>query len=59
MPTGANPNITYPAWAFYTPSLTTAALAAYAAGKGYDVLTTINSGEGFWVNAKISFTAQP
>jgi hypothetical protein len=33
-------------------------LADYATGKGYDVLTTINGGDGFWVNAKTAFTAQ-
>jgi len=38
-------------WAFYAPSLNADALATYAAGKGYDVLTTINPGEGFWVNS--------
>ena len=38
-------------WAFYTPSMPAADLATYAASKGYDVLTTINGGEGFWVNA--------
>ena len=26
--------------------------------KGYDVLTTINSGEGFWVDAKTAFSVQ-
>ncbi len=47
-----------PKWAFYSPSFTTpTALADYAASKGYSVLTTINSGEGFWVNAKNSFSA--
>jgi len=30
-------------------------LTDYATAKGYDVLTTINSGEGFWVNAKTAF----
>lgn len=45
-------------WAFYAPSMTSQALADYAASKGYDVLTTSNGGEGFWVNAKTSFTAQ-
>jgi hypothetical protein len=30
---------------------------AYAAGKGYDFLTTIKSGDGFWVNAKEPFSA--
>jgi hypothetical protein len=38
-------------WAFYAPSLTSDALNTYAANKGYQVLTTINPGEGFWVNA--------
>jgi hypothetical protein len=38
-------------WAFYTPSMTSAQLAAYASGKGYDVLTSIDSKEGYWVNA--------
>jgi len=56
-PTGTNTSISYPAWAFYAPSLSTTALATYAASKGYDVLTTINAGEGFWVNAKAAFTA--
>jgi len=39
-------------WAFYTPLMNTTDLGVYAAGKGYDVLSTINAGEGFWVNAK-------
>jgi Fibronectin type III domain len=43
-------------WAFYAPLLTSDTLASYAAGKGYDVLTTINAGEGFWVNANVGFT---
>ena len=37
-------------WAFYTP-LQTDGGAAYAASKGYDSLTVIHPGEGFWVNA--------
>ncbi len=42
-------------WAFYAPSLDTAGtLASYCASKGYDVLTSINQGEGFWVNAAAS-----
>ncbi len=45
-------------WAFYAPTLIGQALTDYAATKGYDVLTTINGGEGFWVNAKTTFTAQ-
>lgn len=43
-------------WAFYTPNQTDGG-AAYAASKGYDFLTTISGGEGFWVNAKTAFTA--
>ncbi|MEI8326086.1 MAG: hypothetical protein WCH44_12120 [Betaproteobacteria bacterium] len=38
-------------WAFYAPSMIPASLAAYAQGKGYDVLSSIASKEGFWVNA--------
>ena len=45
------------AWAFYTPTLTDGG-AAYAASKGYTFLTTINAGEGFWVNAKNPFSVQ-
>lgn len=37
-------------WAFYAPSLSSTELANYAQTKGYDVLTTLNAGEGFWVN---------
>jgi uncharacterized protein YkwD len=44
------------AWAFYAPSMTALALATYAAGKGYEVLSTINPGEGFWVNALTTST---
>jgi hypothetical protein len=39
------------AWAFYAPSLTSTDLASYASSKGYEVLTTITAGEGFWVNS--------
>jgi hypothetical protein len=45
-------------WAFYAPSLSSQALADYAAARSYQVLTTINGGEGFWVNARWGFTAQ-
>jgi hypothetical protein len=44
-------------WAIYAPSLAGQALADYTSSKGYDVLATINGGEGFWVNAKTAFTA--
>ena len=37
-------------WAFYAPSLNGSNLTTYASGKGYDVLSTVNAGEGFWVN---------
>lgn len=42
-------------WAFYSPAQTDGG-AAFAASKGYDTLTTINAGEGFWVNAATSFS---
>jgi len=44
-------------WAFYAPSLTPQALADYAAGKAYDVLSTIKGGEAYWINAKVAFSA--
>ncbi|MDD5030653.1 MAG: hypothetical protein PHH58_14340, partial [Rhodoferax sp.] len=38
-------------WAFYSPALDTAnTLASYAAAKGYDVLSSIDPGDGFWIN---------
>ena len=42
-------------WQFYTPTLDATALQAYAASKGFAVLSEIKPGEGYWVNAK----AQP
>jgi hypothetical protein len=42
-------------WAFYTPTVADGG-AAYAASKGYDTFTTVNAGDGFWVNAKMAFT---
>ena len=51
---GSAPNVIYPAWAFYTPGQADSG-AAYAASKGYDTFTSIASGEGFWVNAKLPF----
>ena len=42
------------AWAFYAPSLAAqggTALADYLGAKGYQPLTAIAGGEGFWVNA--------
>jgi alpha-tubulin suppressor-like RCC1 family protein len=46
---------TQSAWQFYTPLMDVATLQTYASGKGYGVLSVINPGEGYWVNAK----AQP
>ena len=43
-------------WAFYTPTLPDGGVG-YAATKGYDPLTTIHGGEGFWVNALTAFSA--
>lgn len=45
-------------WAFYTPALGAQALIDYAALKGYEVLTTLTGGEGFWVNAVKPFSVQ-
>ena len=42
-------------WAFYTPAQTDGG-AAYASSKGYNILTTINAGEGFWVNTTAAFS---
>ncbi len=42
-------------WAFYTPTQTDGG-AAYAASKGFDALTSVAGGEGFWVNAKTAFS---
>ena len=42
-------------WAFYTPMQTDGG-AAYALSKGYDTLTVIQPGEGFWVNAATAST---
>lgn len=44
-------------WAFYGPNQTNGG-AAFAALRGYEVLTTINAGEGYWVNAKQPFSVQ-
>ena len=43
-------------WAFYSPTQSDGG-AAYAAAHGYQALRTINGGEGFWVNAKVAYTA--
>jgi hypothetical protein len=58
-PTTVSPNVTTvwawdktaSIWNFFAPSMTPSALSAYAATKGYGVLTTISQGQGFWINA--------
>ncbi|MCX7164154.1 MAG: S8 family serine peptidase [Rhodocyclales bacterium] len=42
-------------WAFYTPTQSDGG-ASYASSNGYNVLTTINAGEGFWVQANSAFS---
>lgn len=49
-------NKTLSKWAFYTPKMDSFALEAYAQAKGYEVLTSIASKEGFWVNADAAVT---
>jgi serine protease len=47
-------------WAFHTPLLHGQALSAYASSKGYEVLTTLSSNDGFWLMARKPFsTALP
>lgn len=38
-------------WQIYAPAMTEEALAAYAAGNGYGVLSVLKPGDGYWVNA--------
>jgi hypothetical protein len=38
-------------WQFYAPELSATALQSLAASKGYSVLSEINPGDGYWVNA--------
>ena len=44
-------------WAVYLPGLSPLELAAFAAGRAYDVLGTLEAGDGFWVKAKQPLTA--
>jgi filamentous hemagglutinin family protein len=39
-------------WAYYAPGMGATELATYTADHGYDVLTSIDGGEGFWVHAE-------
>jgi hypothetical protein len=43
-------------WQFYSPQLDATALATYASSNGFGVLTTLNPGDGYWVNAVKSAT---
>lgn len=43
-------------WQFWTPAMTTTDLAAYASSKGYQVLSELQPGDGYWVNAKAPVT---
>jgi photosystem II stability/assembly factor-like uncharacterized protein len=52
---GSTIGITYPTWAFYAPSQSDGG-QAYASSRGYEYLSSINAGEGFWVNAKTSLS---
>ena len=51
---GSKAGIQYPTWAIRAPALTDKG-AAWAARQGYELLTEIHPGEGFWVNAKSAF----
>jgi len=44
-------------WAFYSPQLSDGG-ASYASSQGYQFLTSINPGEGYWLNSKGAFTLQ-
>ena len=51
---GTTPGISYPTWAYCTPAQSDLG-RGFAASKGYEFLTSIAAGEGFWLNAKASF----
>jgi hypothetical protein len=52
---GKGVGVKYPAWAFSTPALRDKG-RAFAAGKGYEWLSTVNPGEAFWVQARSAFS---
>jgi len=39
-------------WQFYTPAMDAASLQRYVNDQGYGVLTEVNPGDGYWINAK-------
>jgi hypothetical protein len=41
-------------WLFYAPSLSAAEHQSYTSSKGFGLLTSIEGGEGYWVNAKVA-----
>jgi hypothetical protein len=43
-------------WQFYAPAMDAISLQTYATSKNYGVLSVINPGEGYWVNAKLATT---
>lgn len=49
-------NATTKNWSFFAPSLSATDLSIYAANKGYEVLSQISPGDGFWVNSLQAFT---
>ena len=51
---GSTAGIKYPTWAFRAPALADKG-AALAASRGYELLTAVQPGEGFWVNVLTPF----
>ncbi len=49
-------NAVHGRWAFHSPQLTVSGIITFAVSKGYEVLATINPGEGYWVNAVTQMT---
>jgi len=45
-------------WAYYSPQLADGGVA-FAASQGFDALSTITDGEGYWVNAVQGFNFTP
>jgi hypothetical protein len=42
-------------WTFYSPSFTSQQLAEYTGSRGMEILSSINPGDGFWLNANQIF----
>jgi len=49
-------NSTTQKWQFYTPQLTVAQSAAYAASHNFEALTSVPPGEGYWISTYQAFT---